>query len=58
MDDAEDTIEKAYCKRLMDRIVEYELDPKNFTKLMRARTTGWRQQPFDGEPHAIGRRQQ
>lgn len=29
--------ERAYCKRLMEKLVEYELDPRNFTKTMRAR---------------------
>lgn len=28
--------EAVYCKRLMEQIVAFELDPKNFTREMRA----------------------
>jgi hypothetical protein len=28
--------EAAYCQKLMERLVEYELNPRNFTKAMRA----------------------
>ena len=28
--------EAAYCKRIMEQIVAFELDPKNFTREMRA----------------------
>lgn len=57
MGEADNKLEEAYCRRLMEQIVAYELDPKNFTKLMRARTKDRRYQPFDGELNAaIGRR--
>lgn len=35
-DDRQKTAEAAYCKRLMEQIVAFELDPKNFTREMRA----------------------
>ena len=30
-------IEQAYCRKLMEQIVEFELNPQNFTKVMRSR---------------------
>jgi hypothetical protein len=32
----DDLDEEAYCKRLSEMLLEYELDPRNFTKVMRA----------------------
>jgi hypothetical protein len=56
--EADKKLEEAYCRRLMEQIVAYELDPKNFTQIMRARTLG-RYRPVDGDYSnaAIGRRQ-
>jgi len=35
--------EQAYCRKLMEQLVEYELNPRNFTKTMRARNALTRQ---------------
>lgn len=32
----QENAERAYCEKLMQQIVEYELNPRNFTKAMRA----------------------
>jgi len=39
MDELERLTEIAYCRKIMEQLVEFELNPRNFTKAMRARNT-------------------
>lgn len=32
----EAAVETAYCRKIMEQLVEFELNPRNFTKAMRA----------------------